>query len=353
MPTVAPGLEARPAIDPAPTDAAPRDPVAWAPLAQSSLRSRLGVGWPRDLVPVEPSVPQQLGFGWYLDWGAQPEPLTDGGLQFVQMLSVGAKSAFWQGKDWVAQSIRANPGAVWLLGNEPDVPWQDNRTPEEYAQIFHQFAVYIKSLDPTARIGIGGVSQPTPLRMLYLERALAAYQRFYGTSMPVDVWNIHGFVLREERDSWGVSIPPGFPRVTQGALYEIEDHDDLEIFQQQIIDFRRWMAKQGLRDKPLLISEYGVLMPAEYGFPPEKVAAFLQGSLDFLLQARDDETGLPDDDNRLVQGLAWFSVADRLYPTGNLIDPATGTLTLVGQTFADYAAQLDASAGDAATQDKP
>ena len=29
--------------------------------------------------------------------------------------------------------------------------------------------------------------------------------------MPVDVWNVHNFVLREERGSWGVDIPPGIP----------------------------------------------------------------------------------------------------------------------------------------------
>ena len=40
-------------------------------------------------------------------------------------------------------------------------------------------------------------------------------------------------------------------------------------FQQNIIDFRAWMAERGYGDKPLMVSEYGILMPAEYGFPPE------------------------------------------------------------------------------------
>ena len=29
---------------------------------------------------------------------------------------------------------------------------------------------------------------------------------------------------------------------------------------------RQWMADHGQRDKPLWITEYGILMPEEYGF---------------------------------------------------------------------------------------
>ncbi len=317
-------------------------PKAPPPLVPRSARDRLGVGWP-GAVAQDPAVAQELGFGWYLDWTTRVEPLRLDGLEFAQMVSTRDNAPFWGQRNRIAQAIQANPGALWLIGNEPDVPWQDNVTPEAYARRYHQFYIYIKSLDPTARIAIGGVSQPTPLRLTYLERILAAYEKLYGHPMPIDVWNVHAFVLREERDSWGVAIPPGFESVAQGMLYEIEDNDDVAIFQQQIVDFRRWMARRGFRDWPLIVTEYGVLMPEEYGFPPEAVIAFMEDSFDFLLEARDPEIGYPADDNRLVQRFTWFSVGDTLYPTGNLIDPATGEITPVGRAFADYAARLDSA----------
>lgn len=290
---------------------------------------------------MDVSVAQQLGFGWYLDWTIRAKPLPAEGLEFVQLVALGHPFSSESVRDELFRAIVANPGALWLIGNEPDVPWQDSLTPEAYVRQYNQYYRYIKSIDPTARVGIGGISQPTPLRLEYLDRVQAAFQQRFGRPMPVDVWNIHAFVLREERDAWGVSIPPGFRNVDQGTLYEIEDHDDLQIFQRQILDFRRWMADHGYRNWPLIVSEYGVLMPEEYGFPPEAVIEFMRQTMDFLLNARDPELGYPDDDNRLVQRLAWFSVGDTTYPTGNLIDPATRQLTPVGRAFAGYMAQLD------------
>ena len=198
---------------------------------------------------------------------------------------------------------------MWLIGNEPDVKWQDNVTPERYATVYGELHAAIKAADPTAQVAIGGVSQPTPLRMAYLDRVLAAYRAQFGAEMPVDVWNVHAFILREERGSWGVDIPPGMD-VAQGQLYEIADHNDMDIFRRQITDFRRWMAERGLRDKPLIVTEYGILMPASYGFPPEVVSGFLVDTFDFFLTARDPELGYPADDNRLVQAFNWFSIAD-------------------------------------------
>lgn len=329
----------------APASLAPASPTPTAApdflpaLAPDSLRARLGVGVPPDSPFFDEAAIRRLGFGWYLNWGTQVHPLLVNGVQFAQMMRVWGNN-HRPNRAAIVQVAAANPGALWLIGNEPDVPWQDRTTPEDYARVYHDLYTFIKKLDPSAQVAIGGVSQPTPLRLLYLERALRAYEQTYGEPMPVDAWNVHAFILREELNSWGVSIPPGFG-IAQGALYEIEDHDDLEIFRRQILDFRRWMAAHGQRDKPLIVSEYGVLMPEEYGFSPESVATFMQATFDFLLEGRDPEVGFPADDNRLVQRLAWFSFSDLAYPTGDLVDRETGELTSLGQVFADYAARLD------------
>jgi hypothetical protein len=183
------------------------------------------------------------------------------------------------------------------------------------------------------------VTQPTPLRLQYLERVLSAYRTRYGEPMPVDVWNIHNFILREVRGEWGVDIPPGFA-INHGILYEIEDHDDLEIFKAQLVQFRQWMADQGQRDKPLIVSEYGILMPEEYGFDSERVKKFLYGTYEFMLTASDDQIGYPLDDNRLVQRWAWYSLSDDNYPSGNFIDYTTGELTDVGKAHQEFVTQL-------------
>lgn len=350
VPTLSPDVVASVVLTatPSPAPAAPVTatlaPAPTAPAGEpSQLRSRLGVSVPRNVENFffNPEVARNLGLGWYLDWSVDADPVQADGLEFAQMVRVRG-DAYYPERAELIDVIAANPGALWLIGNEPDVQWQDNTTPAQYAALYHQLHTLIKTLDPSAQVAIGGVSQVTPLRLQYLDEVLAAYEALVGSPMPVDVWNVHAFVLREERDSWGVSIPPGFD-VDQGMLWEIEDHDNLELFQQQIVDFRRWMERHGQRDKPLIVTEYGILMPPEYGFPPEKVVEFMRASFDYLLNARDEAVGYPADDNRLVQRLAWFSLSDEGYPTGNLLDPATGQLTEVGQAFAEYAAGLDAA----------
>ena len=114
----------------------------------------------------------------------------------------------------------------------------------------------------------------------------------------------------------------------------------MEIFRQQIVAFRRWMAEMGQQDKPLIVTEYGILMPASYGFPPDAVANFMIETFDFFLTARDPDLGYPADDNRLVQAFNWFSIADKIYPTSNLFDVDTLEITPVGQTFLSYVSAL-------------
>jgi hypothetical protein len=125
--------------------------------------------------------------------------------------------------------------------------------------------------------------------------------------------------------------------VDQGWLYEIADHDDLEIFKSNLIAFRVWMNERGYRDRPLALTEFGILMPADFGFPPHVVAEFMRETFDFLVTAADETIGYPADNNRLVQWWFWYSVYDgQEFPTGNLYDPDTDTLTDLGQVFADY-----------------
>ena len=96
------------------------------------------------------------------------------------------------------------------------------------------------------------------------------------------------------------------------------------------------MKAHGQQDRPLIVSEYGILMPEDYGFPAESVERFMIETFDYFLSARDADIGYPQDGGRLVQRWCWYSLADTCYPTGNLIDPETGRITSLGQSFAQY-----------------
>jgi hypothetical protein len=122
----------------------------------------------------------------------------------------------------------------------------------------------------------------------------------------------------------------------EGILYEIEDHDNVEIIAGNLRDFRRWMADRGYGDTPLVISEYGILMPEDYGFPEQDVAAFMSATFD-LFREMTGEEGYAPDDGRLVQWWFWYSVYDKdLYSTGNLWDEVSGQLTGVGRAWTQY-----------------
>jgi hypothetical protein len=286
-------------------------------------------------LPVAEDVARQLGFGWYLDWTVNLDGFRSAEVEYMPMIRFGDGEP-QPNEQALPAAVDALPGVTWLIGNEPDVKWQDNLPPAVYAQTYHDLYTLLKTRDPTCRVAIGGISQPTPLRLRYLDLILEAYQTHYGEPMPVDVWNVHNFILREERDSWGVDIPPGMTEQA-GTLREIADHDDIDIFRQQILDFRHWMKERGQQDKPLIVTEYGILMPTDYGFPPEKVEQFMLDTFEFFRTAVDPALGYPADSGRLVQRWCWFSLSSARYPTGDLVQRDRGELTPLGVAFGQFA----------------
>lgn len=335
-PTVIPTTPAAsaPSATPAPSSTVQLTPQPNETPGLFSPRQRIGFVAPMaDVARYDAEV---LGAGWYLSCINGENPLQASGAECAQLV-VAEGDGYRPAAEVLQDTAQRNPGRLWLVGNEPDVIWQGNSTPEEYARVYHDVYRLLKEADPTSQVAIGGISQVTPLRLTYLEEVLAAYEAAHGQPMPVDVWNIHLAILREERDSWGVDIPPGLPE-DSGLLYEIQDNADVEILKRQVVTFRRWMAERGLRDKPLIVTEFSVLMPPEYGFLFERVRGFMLAASDYMMTATDDDMGYPADGNRLVQRWAWYSIADETYYTGNLFDPDTGQITPLGRVFSDYAA---------------
>jgi hypothetical protein len=296
-------------------------------------RARWGVGVAGTIMRYDVTP---LRLGWYLDWNVNPSPSRPGGIEYAQMVrfKVGVLNP---NAETIAAAAQANPGSLWLVSNEPDSYLQDNVEAGTYARLYHETYTAIKAVDPTAMVAIGGVIQPTPLRLKYIEAILTEYREQFGTEAPMDAWHVHNFILREEQGTWGAFIPPGLPD-EHGILYEIDDSGNLDAFRQQIVDFRQWMAERGYQNYPLIVSEYGISMPEDYGFPSERVVAFLWNTFDFFSTARDPTLGYPQDDYRLVQRWCWYSLnaPDSYYPQGRLLDPSTGQMTAVGQGWVDY-----------------
>ena len=286
---------------------------------------------------------ETVGFGWYSDWTVRLEPERPGDIEFAQLLGEPP----FQGLDEI---VLANPGPLWIIGNEPETGGQGQMTPAEYADLYHANYHHIKALDTTAQVAIGGVVQPTPLRLKWLDLCLRYYEDTYGERMPIDVWNIHVQIL-QEGGAWGCGIPYGLTEDV-GRQYTINDNCDVEVFRELILEFCAWLVAHDERNKPLIISEYGTLMPSSYlPYGDQSVTAFMHGTFDFLLSARDATLGYSADGGRLVQRWSWFSLNFPLYDehppdgfNGSLYAwDHPDRLTVFGEFYRDYTLQLAAS----------
>ncbi len=296
----------------------------------------------------------RLNAGWYSDWGYSANPSHPDGLTYVQLIWFRAGSdphdpaqvTVSPGQSTIASIAAANPGSLWMLANEPDSLYQGTPIyPDVYAHVYHDVYHYIKGIDPTALIANGGIVQPTPCRMMYLDIVWDTYLQAYGETMPVDVWNIHAFILREKYGSWGASTPPGVP-TSCGIDYAIRDGDDINIFRDNLVAFRQWMKDKGEQNKPLIISEYGILWPSwltdedGIGWPQTRVSHFMTQTFDLFLTETFPDVGYPEDDYRLVQTWAWYSLSEDQNYNGYLFRSSTRNITLMGQTYANYTAAL-------------
>jgi hypothetical protein len=294
-----------------------------------------------------------IGIGSYLDWGAISNPSLPTGVEYIRVLRL-RDDLYQQTLDNLPGWVQANPGGVWVVGNEPDTTYggQDALLPEVYADRFFELANIIRNNDPSALIAFGSVVQPTPIRLRYLQRAwdqlVADAESPAAASELIDLWSVHAFILNEQVGGWGTGIPPGFETDHDDAIIitDLTDTYSIGIFQDRINAIRTKMEYFGERDKPLWITEYGSLMPPidppggpdYYNVSDQDTADYMLATFNFMLSATNDQTGLPVDENRLVQRWFWYSLNDHRYNFGgSIFDPDDGnTLTLVGQAFQNY-----------------
>lgn len=432
-----------------------------------------------------------LNASFYLDWGTYVNAPHPDGLDYLPMIHIDTRNPDWQPYGYspsgagLVRVVESNPGALWLLGNEADYRRDyDHATPEEYAEKYHDIYTIIKGIDPTARVAMNGMATVSPLRLAWLDRVWNAYRSRYGVDIPVDVWNVHTYVVNEMVHEWGPDLPTGFENAvgytdeqwqetplagasggtvhasrTRGArsyfafggvqatlylhtgpdagianiyrdkvrvesidlyaptpgviartydnlpvsgdplladrhhlrvdvdwwnnaassdyfvrvdavearstaalpggrlennsplraniIVSSDEYDDLDNLLTQIRLMRGWMAEHGQRNKPLINTEFGILMGEELGFDYPRVRDYMLGAFDLLTnspQIFDAQIGMPDDGNRMMQQWVWFILAldyfngSRIH-TG-LMDPATGALRPLGRDYGNYVAAL-------------
>ncbi len=222
---------------------------AFAEEAQAPVQAddRFGViltGASEDGVPAEQNaaaVLQTLGLSWWYTFSPGASPLRGTNQVLLARPTADPDPAA------LAARASAQPGSVWLLGNEPNVPGQDNLDPGAFATWYHNATLAIRSVDPTATL-VG----PNPLNFDFTctacagytsghdwsDQFLAAYRNAYHEDPPIDVWGAHVYDV-----DW--AHPP--------LVHTQRSWDQLEAT-------RTWLdADPALASKPIWLTEFGVI----------------------------------------------------------------------------------------------
>lgn len=271
-----------------------------------------------------------LGLGWYFNWNWTHGVVCDspGGncIEYMPLVGgwgPGVNPTIAQIQTRINTYPERYPdGTTWLIGNE--IIWDDQRTPLQYARDYHAFYVGLKGINPTFKVANGSVitsvqyNRPgfngTPYELL--NAIWDAYQNEYGEPWPVDVWNIHPYV-------WIL------PTVQQ----------QLDNLRGQLSAFRDWMASKGQQNKPLIITEYGLLND----YDQQRMIDFLLGSFEILLST-GHANGMPGDEGRWVQRWAWFVNNNHVWSAGGavqwthcaLYNGDTFDMRPLGRAYADH-----------------
>lgn len=165
----------------------------------------------------------------------------------------------WYPNQAVFSFARANPGRIYILGDEPD---QWCIAPYEYAGMYQNFASLMRAADPTARLSPAGFAEPNAKccppedkechasmhSIRYAERFYNAYVQRYGMAPPVDEWRFHDFALRYavgDVEGWWATVDSAAAwSVAHGANMVVGAWGFLG-WQEPIADYQEHM-KQGM-----------------------------------------------------------------------------------------------------------
>lgn len=144
----------------------------------------------------------------FLAWSEYPNSSAIGMQLFSVNLRQERQFAYWA--EDARAFARANPGRLYINGDEPD---QYCVTPADYAVRYRNFVEGVRSADPTARFSPAGFAEPNdkccpppddvPASCWYANHSIGYAQQFYDAYValykvppPVDEWRFHDFGLR-------------------------------------------------------------------------------------------------------------------------------------------------------------
>jgi hypothetical protein len=221
------------------------------------------------------------------------------------------------------------PGTLFQLGIEPGYsPNGDDRSPAEIVQDARKIKGMLDSLGRGYSLALGGISTPENQYTKQAYRGIYGLQFFQNVLDACDGFQFDAYVVH--------------PYPADLAHPSIKDSRD------QIIAFRKIMARRGLRKTDLLVGEIGVPFR---GVNQQQAVAFTSGIVEFILTATDGEIGNPRDGNRLVQKFCWFNLSSPTFKIPGFTDNSgldfsvsallspEGDLTAVGKAFQETVAR--------------
>lgn len=262
-----------------------RERDALTPSPPASEAERFGVAF---AVLAGPDAVQaqlrRLGAGSWYAYGLAPG--ADWGPGRVVLLRTGKGGPVF-GDEEIAAAARARPGTAWLIGNEPNVPGQDEVDGVGYARAFERYRRLLKAADPTAlivapnlqnvRAGCGGC-EGTTVGADFLDAWRAAHRAIYGGEPAFDAFGLHLYDL-----DWG-RLP-----MTDAAASERE----VEAARAYLDAVPEW------RGRPIWVTEMGVI----WGFPGYEQYAGPDGSVR-VRPRRGDGAGDGSFAPRMTEGAA-------------------------------------------------
>jgi hypothetical protein len=197
----------------------------------------------------------------------------------------------------LTDTVRANPGAYWVLGNEPNA--HPNKalliSAPDYADWYHTMSSLLHRNDPSAILLNGGLGAlevvGNPPQDEYAGEFVRTYRERYGERPPIDIWNIHVYPDRGR--------PPA----------------------QIVGEFNAWRRTAGEDAYPLWITEFGYIRP---DMTEDIVIDYMRESIRAFQAAG-------------VERWFWYIGHDgKTMHAYNLWD-CSGNLTRVGVTYRDLA----------------
>lgn len=127
---------------------------------------------------------------------AQTAKLTE---NYQEYFGIARGSTVWGSLDKTTyqQYAQANPGRIWIVGDEPDQPNSVRIEASHYADLYHEFVTDIRAADPSARFSPAGIAQTKGNGVsgthgtTYAQEFIDAYRAKHYQDPPVEEWRFH------------------------------------------------------------------------------------------------------------------------------------------------------------------